>query len=339
MRTFRLFLAVLSVACAQPAAALPRPEAFPADPKGEVVTITFAPGDKPIRYSFDTENEKSQRGVFARYGVKSIDVLRFTPAEAGSGYSVEWRNVGYSIEAPAPLNLMLESTYKVLAAVPLIYKTGPDGVPAEAQDLSAMRAAIATAYKALRSSIVKPEYFIESGNAKPGKADIEAFGKLFDGAMAPFLNVEDGVLTQQLLETPNMMFGVGGAKLVLRQPIAVSGEINAPWGTPIKVTGTVEATYFDRPKNHLTVVTRTNLDPDDLKASVEQYFEALKDKLPADAAEKAKEQMDQFLKLSITERAELVLDVTTGLPERLSYEKSSQINGETQIERRMLRRQ
>lgn len=338
MRLFMVFLMVAALTPARPADALPRPEAWPSDPKGDVVVIEFAPGDVPVRYSFETENEKSQQGVFSRYGIKSVDELRFTPA-AGGGYSVDWRTVEYRVEAPAPLNLMLESTYQALAAVPLTYQASASGVPATLDDLQTMRAAIAESFRALRATVVTSDYFVKLGNPKPSKVEVKAFGQLFDAAMVPFLNVEDAPLTEQLLETPTMMFGLGGASLALRQPVAVAGEVSAPWGAPIKVSGTVEATYFDRPKSQLTVVTSTSVDPESLKAAAEQYFESLKDKLPPDAVDKAKVQVDQFLKLKVTERAELVLDVKTGLPDRLSYEKTTQINGDTQTERRTVRRQ
>lgn len=324
---------------ARPADALPRPEAWPTDPKGDVVAINFAPGDAPVRYTFETENEKNQRGVFSRYAVRSVDEVRFTPADTGGGFSVDWRTVEFRVEAPAPLNLMLESTYQALAAVPLTYRASQHGVPMALNDMPTMRTAIAESFRALRATVVSPDYFVKLGNAKPGKAEVKAFGQLFDAAMEPFLNVEDTILSEQLLETPTLMFGLGGAALALRQPIPVSGEVRAPWGAPLRVSGTVQATYFDRPKNHLTIVTIASVDPESLKAAVEQYFESLKDKLPPEAVDQAKAQIDQFLKLKVTERAELVLDVATGLPDRLSYEKTTEINGETQTERRTVRRQ
>lgn len=339
MRWFMVFLVFMSMAAARPADALPLPEALPSDPKGDVVAINFAPGDAPVRYTFETENEKNQRGVFSRYAVKSVDEVRFTPADTGGLFSVDWRTVEFRVEAPAPLNLMLESTYQALAAVPLTYQASRNGVPMALDDLSAMRTAIAESFKTLRATVVTPDFFVKLGNPKPGKAEVKAFGQLFDAALEPFLNVEDTALSEQLLETPIMMFGLGGASLAMRQPIPVSGVVSAPWGTPLRVSGTVEATYFDRPKNQLTIVTAASVDPESLKAAVEQYFESLKDKLPPEAVDQAKAQVDQFLKLKVTERAELVLDVATGIPDRLSYEKTTEINGETQTERRTVRRQ
>ncbi|QCI79888.1 hypothetical protein E6W36_11390 [Hankyongella ginsenosidimutans] len=74
----------------------------------------------------------------------------------------------FRVEAPAPLNLMLESTYQALAAVPLIYQASRNGVPMALDDLSAMRTAIAESFKTLRATVVTPDF--SSSLAIPNRA-------------------------------------------------------------------------------------------------------------------------------------------------------------------------
>ncbi|QCI79890.1 hypothetical protein E6W36_11400 [Hankyongella ginsenosidimutans] len=70
----------------------------------------------------------------------------------------------------------------------------------------------------------------------------------------------------------------------------------------------------------MTIVTAASVDPESLKAAVEQYFESLRTSCrPRRSTRPRHRSISSSLK--VTERAELVLDVATGIPDRLSYEK------------------
>ena len=271
---------------------------FAATGAAEAAEITLKPrwnvGDVcDLRITKSIEDKKGAKIV--REG-KVSSVVRLTVREADTdGYLLEWRTLKVQGGTDAPA-AEVKAVERVAQKLVMLIEVDVVGGLRGLRNLEQLRAEMEPAIRTL---------------APPGEAAdaAETVRRLF---------ADEALATRMFLKDVQTLFAPLGITLRPGSPINVSTTVPNPLnGPPLPFRGTIALESFDPPTRRATVATVSSLDPDKAPTALR---ETLKQLMTGPLAYGPGERVPDW-SLSMDERAEHVMDSTTGWPVRIRHRR------------------
>ncbi len=286
-------------------------------PTVAAVTLPFAPPlDTPIRYDFE---QRSEAGGVQRMRLRSVDDLTFRRADAGN-YRLEWVTRSIAVEAPGPLQPMLEKVYGIGVNVPLLVTVSPEGAALAMENAPEIRALTDRMLTAMVGSLDSQFASLPA----EGRATI---GKMMAVMVDQQRQQSDAAFAESQMESPRMMFP-GLAPLVPGVPTTREVEAESPLGGRIRFLAQVELRRYE-PGVVAEVRVSSIANPEDARRAttglMARLFAAIADPV---ARAKAEADFAAMGPMAISDEAVIVLSLPSGIPETMHYSKRIAIPGQ-----------
>ncbi len=311
-RAALLGLAVLIAPVA--AAAATKPAATASD----AVTLPFNPPiGTPLRYAFEMRSEAEGQ---QRQRVRTIDELTYTRAEGG-GYVLRWSSSALQVEAPGPMQKVLEKTYAATMDTPMLIAVSNEGVPERVINAADMRILTERALATLTQSI-ETEFA-----ALPAKGRA-AMGKMMTVLLDQQRQQSEAAFAANLMEGPALMLPAPGP-LVPGQPHSSEVEQPSPLGgANIRFLAQVELRGY-QPGVSAEIRASSVANAEDTKRAMSAFVAALLASIEDPAKrQEAEASVAKMGPLTISDEAVITVALPAGLTETMRYDKQVSIPGQ-----------
>ncbi len=306
-------LALLVLLAALPLAAAPTS----APPAAAAIRLPFDPPlGTVLRYDFEM---RSEAGGQQRQRLRSADELTYSRAADG-GYLLHWVTRSISVEAPGPMQAVLEKVYGIGVGTPMLIAVTADGEAREVVNAGEIRALSDRMMTTMVSSFDKEFAALPAA----GRAMV---GKMMTALVDQQRRQSDAAFAESLLEGPRLMLP-GLAPLVPGVP--VTGEVEQPsplGGSAIHFLSQVELRRIDA--GRAEIVVSSNANPEDAKRAAAAFLAGMLASItdPAQRRE-AEAAIAGMGALDIGEEAVLTIALPSGVAEAVQYRKQVQLPGQ-----------
>jgi hypothetical protein len=314
-RIWRAFVAALVLATA-PHAATAAPTPAPA--ASAAVTLPFNPPvNTPLRYDFEM---RSLAGGVPRQVMRTVDELTYTRAEGG-GYVLRWTSGSLRVEAPGPMQAVLEKTYAAMMGTPVLIAVNSAGAPERILNAAEVRTVAETALNTLVQSL-DTQFATMPAEART------TVNKMMTALVDQQRQQSDAAFEESLMEGPRMMLPAPGP-LVPGQP--VSAEVQQPsplGGGNIGFLAQIVLRAY-KPGVSAEIVASSIANPEDTRRAMAGFVATMLSSIPDTAKRKqAEAELANMGPMSVSDEAVITLALPSGLTEQMQYQKQVTIPGQ-----------
>jgi hypothetical protein len=310
-----LLLAMLLAPIAAPVAAATTPAAAAAS---DAVTLPFNPPiGTPLRYDFEMKSEADGK---LRQRVRTRDELTYSRAEGG-GYLLRWSSGALQVEAPGPMQKVLEKTYAAAMGTPMLIAVSSEGVPERVINAAELRVLTEKALVTLVQSF-------DSEFAGIPAETRTALNKMLTAILDQQRQQSPEVFAESLMEGPLLMLPAPGP-LVPGQAQSAEVEQPSPLGNGnIRFLAQVELRNY-QPGVSAEIRASSAANPEDAKramaAFVTTLLAAIENPVQRQEAEASVAKMGP---MAISDEAVITVALPAGLTETMRYQKQVTVPGQ-----------
>lgn len=284
-----MIVALLSAALVALAADPIGPAATASTPPAAIITRFAPPLDRPIRYA-TRRTVTLDSGAVASFGM--VQQLRFQPRD--DGFAVTLTPVSADAEGPEAVTGGFLAMMEAFRAIEIRARVAADGTLGDVEDAAeTWRALVAAAARGVA----------------PGSA-----GDLVRGLVAGLAALPESAQAEALLDGPRTILGFAPPLLAPGLSAPFTGQVEAPGGTPVEVTGTVRVVEADGSGVEVRIDAATD---GTAMRDAADALRAATATLPAEQRAAAAAAADRLATLRMQERTEVTIDRATGLAERI----------------------
>lgn len=300
------------------------PQASPALPRSATAAlsdqpVTFSPTNaKLIRLVSSRTRSRSDQPTMSQK-MESTDELIFE--RNAEGYLLKWTGRSIKVEAPGPMKPILERVYAGTLNKPMLIQLDDSGMPVRVLNLGEIRALVDTAIATLLTGF--DELFATV--PEPGQSAIK---KLIGNIAASQRGLTDAQLESQLLDDPQMLFGLG--RVPLRSGFGVPFEVETsvpPFDLPIKSIGQIRVLNVDAGKS-ATISVSSAASPKSVGEATNALLKRMLEGVVPTNQETVIAEIAKLDAVAVTDELIVELSLVDGIPIKLDYVKAVSIPGQ-----------